>query len=169
MKKWSIPVMVAIVALLMPMSSAYVEAQEQAKQEMLRQGDRISGVNSDNVTLTKAEILKLNGVPGKGIDKAPGLQKPFNPKSQAAKRIANTDNVTLTKAEILKLRGVPGKGIEKAPGLQKPFNPKSQDAKHAGKKDRALQEEQLRIRQSTENHGDAQGQMNIKQKVKNHQ
>ena len=34
--------------------------------------------------MTKAEILKLSGVPGKGIYKAPGLQKPFNPKSRAA-------------------------------------------------------------------------------------
>lgn len=34
--------------------------------------------------LTKAEILKLSGVPGRGIDKAPGLQKKFNPKSRAA-------------------------------------------------------------------------------------
>jgi len=34
--------------------------------------------------LTKFEILKLSGVPGKGIEKAPGLQKPFNPNSQAA-------------------------------------------------------------------------------------
>jgi len=34
--------------------------------------------------LTKAEILILSGVPGKGIKNAPGLQKPFNPKSQAA-------------------------------------------------------------------------------------
>ncbi|MBA7483698.1 hypothetical protein ES708_27022 [subsurface metagenome] len=32
---------------------------------------------------TKADILKDNGVPGKGLDKAPGLQKPFNPNSQA--------------------------------------------------------------------------------------
>lgn len=36
--------------------------------------------------MTKAEILKLSGVPGKGIDQAPGLQKPFNPKSRAAER-----------------------------------------------------------------------------------
>ncbi|HEX75832.1 MAG TPA: DUF11 domain-containing protein [Dehalococcoidia bacterium] len=36
--------------------------------------------------MTKAEVLKLSGVPGKGIDKAPGLQKPFNPKSKAAER-----------------------------------------------------------------------------------
>ncbi|MBN2238170.1 MAG: hypothetical protein JW712_00210 [Dehalococcoidales bacterium] len=34
-------------------------------------------------TVTKADILKARGVPGKGIDKAPGLQKEFNPKSKA--------------------------------------------------------------------------------------
>jgi len=31
--------------------------------------------------LTKAGILKNRGVPGKGIEHAPGLQKPFNPNS----------------------------------------------------------------------------------------
>jgi len=34
---------------------------------------------------TKAGILKYSGVPGKGLETAPGLQKPFNPESQAAK------------------------------------------------------------------------------------
>ncbi len=34
--------------------------------------------------LTKSEVLRLSGVPGKGISKAPGLQKPFNPQSEAA-------------------------------------------------------------------------------------
>ena len=34
--------------------------------------------------LTKAQVLTLSGVPGKGIDTAPGLQKPFNPNSQAS-------------------------------------------------------------------------------------
>ena len=33
---------------------------------------------------SKADILKDSGVPGKGLDKAPGLQKPFNPNSQAS-------------------------------------------------------------------------------------
>jgi len=33
---------------------------------------------------TKSGILKDSGVPGKGLDTAPGLQKPFNPNSQAA-------------------------------------------------------------------------------------
>ncbi|MBM4446481.1 MAG: hypothetical protein FJ023_03900 [Chloroflexi bacterium] len=41
--------------------------------------------------LTKFEILKLSGVPGKGIEKAPGLQKPFNPKSQAAEHAGKKD------------------------------------------------------------------------------
>jgi uncharacterized repeat protein (TIGR01451 family) len=36
------------------------------------------------VLLTKAQILTLSGVPGKGISTAPGLQKPFNPNSQAS-------------------------------------------------------------------------------------
>jgi hypothetical protein len=34
--------------------------------------------------MTKAQILKARGVPGKGINTAPGLQKPFNPNSKAA-------------------------------------------------------------------------------------
>jgi hypothetical protein len=59
----------------------------------------VTGVSSDNLTysasakssvtlstwiesiLTKAGILRSRGVPGKGIDHAPGLQKPFNPNS----------------------------------------------------------------------------------------
>jgi len=32
---------------------------------------------------TKSDILMNSGVPGKGLEKAPGLQKPFNPNSQA--------------------------------------------------------------------------------------
>jgi hypothetical protein len=41
-------------------------------------------VTVDNVH-TKAETLIESGVPGKGLENAPGLQKPFNPKSQAGK------------------------------------------------------------------------------------
>jgi len=103
---------------------------------------------TDNVTMTKAEILKEKGVPGKGIDNAPGLQKFFNNFSKAIERLRNrfkfrnqeyngagisdnitaTDNVTMTKSEILKNSGVPGKGIDNAPGLQKPFNPNTNGA-----------------------------------------
>ena len=32
---------------------------------------------------TKADILSESGVPGNGLEEAPGLQKPFNPNSQA--------------------------------------------------------------------------------------
>jgi hypothetical protein len=42
--------------------------------------------------LTKAEILKLKGVPGKGIDKAPGLQKLFNGKSKADEHSDKTEH-----------------------------------------------------------------------------
>jgi len=85
----------------------------------------------------------------------------------ASASVSLTINKTLlTKAEILKLSRVPGKGIDTAPGLQKPFNPKSQAAEHAGKKDRNNEEEQLQIRQRTENHSDADGQLKIRQKTK---
>jgi hypothetical protein len=42
--------------------------------------------------LFKCEILKWRGVPGKGIDKAPGLQKPFNPNCQAPDNAGKKDN-----------------------------------------------------------------------------
>ena len=80
-------------------------------------------------------------MPGKGIEQAPGLQKPFNPNSNAADSTRNrnqerlkeknkvnngqSDNVTQNKADILKQNGVPGGGIDKAPGLQKQSKPKS--------------------------------------------
>lgn len=41
--------------------------------------------------LTKAGILKSTGVTGKGIDQAPGLQKPFNPNSQASQHAGKKD------------------------------------------------------------------------------
>jgi hypothetical protein len=48
--------------------------------------------------LFKAEILKRMGVPGKGIEKAPGLQKPFNLKSQAAERIGIKEQFRIRQA-----------------------------------------------------------------------
>lgn len=123
---------------------------------------------SDNETMTKAEILKEQGVPGKGIDRAPGLRKFFNSFSKAMERIRNgfrfrvqeqsmpkpgygisdnitvTDNTTMTKAEILKERGVPGKGIDEAPGLQKPFNPNSNAAENAGNKNQVKEKNKIK-------------------------
>ena len=56
--------------------------------------------DDDDDTVNKADILKRRGVPGKGIDRAPGLQKPFNPKSQAAehagKKSRNSDDEEAT-------------------------------------------------------------------------
>lgn len=45
----------------------------------------------NNSLMTKAEILKLSGVPGKGIEWAPGLQKLFNPSSEAANHAGKKD------------------------------------------------------------------------------
>ncbi len=54
--------------------------------------------NADIITIdlepqipTKAEILMGSGVLGKGLNTAPGLQKPFNPKSQAGERAGKKD------------------------------------------------------------------------------
>jgi hypothetical protein len=44
---------------------------------------------SDN--RTKADYLRDRGVPGKGIDHAPGLQKPFNPNSNAGNHVSDND------------------------------------------------------------------------------
>lgn len=48
----------------------------------------VHGVTSATTSegLSKAEILMSSGVPGKGLEFAPGLQKPFNPNSRAANR-----------------------------------------------------------------------------------
>jgi hypothetical protein len=163
MKKWSIlPVIVAI-TVIMPVFSSGVAAQSitaynsgPLSQELSLPSDNLHSsagyTMSDNGTMTRGEILKQEGVPGKGIDNATGLRKFFNSISQAMERIRNkfrrrvqeqnmpqpgfgnsdnvtvTDNTTMNKAEILKERGVPGKGIEEAPGLQKPFNPNSNAA-----------------------------------------
>jgi uncharacterized repeat protein (TIGR01451 family) len=140
--------------------------------------------------LFKSEILKLMGVPGKGIEKAPGLQKPFNPRSKAAEHhgvstdnvsqktppkikkplnpksqasdiSASTDNVTPTKSEILKRSGVEGEGIDAAPGLQKPFNPKSQAAEHAGKKNNGSTDNQTGTQGASDNgHKHGKGKTN---------
>lgn len=160
MKKWSILPVIAAVIIMMPVLSSGVAAQSITSNnsgsligEISIPSDNLQyfagDVLSDNGTMTRAEILQQKGVPGKGIDNAPGLKKFFNSLSQAMERIRNkfrfraqeqnmpkpgfgnsdnttaTDNTTMNKVDILKERGVPGKGIEEAPGLQKPFNPNS--------------------------------------------
>ncbi|MCX6008433.1 MAG: hypothetical protein NTW48_00020 [Chloroflexi bacterium] len=48
-------------------------------------------VSINKTLFWKRDILQQSGVPGKGIEKAPGLQKPFNPKSQAAEHAGKKD------------------------------------------------------------------------------
>ncbi len=213
MKKWSLLLIIAAVALLIPMLSANVSAQEKPSLSITKTADKTSAspgdtitytyiisnagnVTVDNVTLEDdmlgeidlGEVASLK--PGKNIaatatytvtiDDLPGpIVNIATARGNDPLNNVVTDNTSasvpliinktlLTKAEILKLSGVPGKGIDAAPGLQKPFNPKSQAAEHAGKKDRDNEEEQLQIRQRTENHSDADGQLKIRQKTKHH-
>ncbi len=45
--------------------------------------DAVVALNAGIPPNTKSDILINSGVPGKGLENAPGLDKPFNPKSQA--------------------------------------------------------------------------------------
>jgi len=126
----------------------------------------------ENITATATYTVTISDLPGPIINTATVMGT--DPTGESISLTSDPASVSLyinkrllTKAEILKLSGVPGKGIEKAPGLQKLFNPKSQAAEHAGKKDKDKEEEQLQIRQMTENQGAAKGQLKIEQKVKN--
>ncbi len=65
-------------------------ARDKARNRDLSGDPYLGGDDSQHVIRvfignTKAGILEYSGVPGKGLENAPGLQKPFNPKSQAAK------------------------------------------------------------------------------------
>jgi len=143
--------------------------------------DMLGEINLDEVTsLSPGENIAATATYTVTIDDLPGpIVNIATARGEDPLGTVITDNASasvsltinkafLTKAEILKLSGVPGKGIDTAPGLQKPFNPKSQAAEHAGKKDRDNEEEQLQIRQRTENHSDADGQLKIRQKTKHH-
>jgi hypothetical protein len=210
MKKWSIPVLIAIVALLMPLSTASVSAQ--GELSISKSADLTSAAVGDNITYTytitnsgnittdnlslqddKLGAISLaytNLAPGESVNATATYAVTI---SDLPGPIVNTATITgidpngtlvsattdpvsvslyinkklLTKAEILKLSGIKGKGILKAPGLQKLFNPKSKAAEHAGKKDKDEKKERLRIKQMTENHCTVEGQLKIEQKVKN--
>lgn len=90
MKKTRIITMAAVVILmvsLLPITVGAVSAQstiDSISNSSVAHLDGKPKVNPSSNNMTKAEILKTRGVPGKGIDHAPGLQKPFNPKSKAA-------------------------------------------------------------------------------------
>jgi hypothetical protein len=212
MKKWSIPVLIAIIALLMPMSSAMVAAQDEAGLSLSKSADLTSAAagetitytytvsNTDNFTIENISLVddKIGAISLTDTTLAPGESTNATATyavtiSDLPGPIINTATVTgtdpdgtlisattanvsislyinkwlLLKSEILKLSGVPGKGIEKAPGLQKLFNPNSKAIERAGKKDKDEKKEQLRIRQMTENHGAVKGQIRTEQKVRN--
>ena len=60
-------------------SSATVKAENPSGQQVSDTSGTVSVMlTANNFPLTKAQIHKLKGVPGKGIDHAPGLQKLFN-------------------------------------------------------------------------------------------
>lgn len=188
MKRWSMLVVIAIVALLTAMFSANVSAQDQASQgaslsinksaepTSASLGDTITytftiantgNVSVDNVTLKDDKLgeialsetrlapgdnvtaiatytVDISDLPGPIVNTANVTGT--DPAGKSVSATSNSVTVSLnkslmTKAEILKLSGVPGKGIDKAPGLQKPFNPKSKAAEHAGKKNQAYDEE----------------------------
>jgi hypothetical protein len=213
MKKWSIPLIVALVALLMPVSTAMVNAQGELSiskeadktsasvgetitytytitnetdnvtiSNIMLEDDKLGTISlngsdnitlapGDNVTATATYTVKETDLPGPLVNTATvsGIDPDGNTVTDnALVEVKLTYNkYLLTKATILRLSGVPGKGILKAPGLQKLFNPKSQAAEHAGKKDKDKKKEQNRMRQMTENHGTVEGQLKIEQKVKN--
>ena len=72
---------------------ATVQGKDPAGQTVSGQSNQVSvsltGGSED--VQTKADILKSRGVPGKGIENAPGLQKPFNPNSKAAENAGKKD------------------------------------------------------------------------------
>ena len=96
MLKWSIPIGLAVLILLVCAFTTGVDAQNWVEKGINTLVNRPSVVAIDqsqsavaiaasaNITSPKGKILRERGIPGKGVDTAPGLQKPFNPKSKAA-------------------------------------------------------------------------------------
>jgi len=66
-------------------NTATVQGKDPAGKAVSATSSSVSvSLTTNESLLTKSEILQLSGVPGKGISQAPGLQKPFNPRSRAA-------------------------------------------------------------------------------------
>ena len=91
---------IATIALLIAFLASSVNAENLPDLSLRKVKDMkpasTNNITSANSSLTKAEILKEKGVPGKGIDKAPGLQKPFNPHSQAGNHITTINEIQAT-------------------------------------------------------------------------
>jgi uncharacterized repeat protein (TIGR01451 family) len=124
-----------------------------------------------STTATASYTISISDLPGPIVNTA--TVTGTGPDGQTVTAASESVSVSLSqnrwewfKCEILKWRGVPGKGIEHAPGLQKPFNPKSQAAEHAGKKVKFNVLEQLQIREDEENQG-ADQQLRIREWTEN--
>ncbi len=212
MKRWNILLAIAIMAVLMSVSTAIVSAEDEAGLSISKSADKTSAaphetitytytiVNTgsipidnialtddklgsvaldrttlavgDNVTATATYSVAISDLPGPIVNTAKVTGTTPDGKSLTATSnsvsVALTINKSLlTKGEILKLSGVRGNGIDSAPGLQKLFNAKSKAAVHAGKKDRDRAEEQLEVRQRTQNQSAEKGQLKIEKKVRN--
>ncbi|OGN93339.1 MAG: hypothetical protein A2Z75_08705 [Chloroflexi bacterium RBG_13_50_10] len=86
-------------------NTATVSGNDSTGQSISVTSDQVSvSLYINKWLLFKAEILKLMGVRGKGIEKAPGLQKPFNPKSQAAEHAGKKDKDQDQEEEQLRIR-----------------------------------------------------------------
>jgi uncharacterized repeat protein (TIGR01451 family) len=107
----------------------------------------------------KCEILKWRGVPGKGIDHAPGLQKPFNPNCQAPENAGKKDGDE--EQEQLRIRQQTVNQVQSEQQLRIRQQTVNQD------QNQKQEAKQLKVQQQTENHGNGQGQMKVEQKIKN--
>ena len=74
-------------------------------------------VSINKTLFWKRDILKQSGVPGKGIEKAPGLQKPFNPNSQAAEHAGKKDK-PMTPEQLQIRESVENQGTEQQLQIQ---------------------------------------------------
>jgi plastocyanin len=88
----------------------------------------------NRIGMCKAMILWLRGVPGKGIKKAPGLQKPFNPKSRAAEHAGKKDKPKML--EQLRIRErVENQGTEQHLQIQSEVENQNQAGSGEGTQD----------------------------------
>jgi hypothetical protein len=105
--------------------------------------------------LFKAEILRLMGVRGKGIDHAPGLQKPFNPKSQAAEHAGKKDKSDMPE-QIQTRNEEENQGVEE----QLRIRERTENQENQGT------EEQLQTTEEVQNQG-TEGQLQTSSEIQN--
>jgi uncharacterized repeat protein (TIGR01451 family) len=126
------------------------------KQSISATSEAVSVSLSQNIwEWFKYEILKWRGVPGKGIEHAPGLQKPFNPKSQAAEHAGKKDKSNVPE-QIQTNNRVENQGTEEQLRIRE--RTENQENQGAG--------EQLQVRGEIQNQG-TEGQFQTTLEVQN--